>query len=108
MFDGNLYEHVKIWQDEEVSQEESDIWEGSAPEHYSQGVSPYDVIKSMFGPEGLQWYVIGNAVKYIQRYPHKYAGEPESQLQDLLKARNSIETAIELHREIHDLDIRHG
>jgi len=108
MLDRNVYDHIKIWDDEDRENEDINVWEGSAPDHYSQGVSPYDVIKSMFGPEGLQIYVIGNAVKYVQRYPHKYAGEPDSQLQDLLKARNSIDTAIELHREIHDLDIRHG
>lgn len=108
MLDRDLYDHVKIWDDEEREEDQDDnIWEGSSPDHYSQGVSPYDVIQSMFGPEGLQWYVIGNAVKYIQRYPHKYAGDPDSQLQDLLKARNSIDTAIELHRKIHD-QIRHG
>ena len=104
MSNDNLYDHVMMWQAEEEEQEDQT---GSAPDHYSQGVSPYDVIRSMFGPEGLQWYAIGNAVKYIQRYPHKYAGDPDSQMQDLLKARNSIDTAIELHREIYD-QIRNG
>jgi len=79
------------------------------PEHYKQGVSPYDVAKSMYGPEGLLKFVTINSVKYIQRYPFKYKGDPEKQLDDLIKAKRSLETAIELHKEIHgDLHIRHG
>ena len=79
------------------------------PEHYKQGVSPYDVAKSMYGPEGLLKFVTINSVKYIQRYPFKYKGDPEKQLDDLIKAKRSLETAIELHKEIHGgLHIRHG
>jgi len=79
------------------------------PEHYKQGVSPYDVAKSMYGAEGLLKFVTINSVKYIQRYPFKYKGDPEKQLDDLIKAKRSLETAIELHKEIHgDLHIRHG
>ena len=79
------------------------------PEHYKQGVSPYDVAKSMYGPEGLLKFVTINSVKYIQRYPFKYKGDPDKQLDDLIKAKRSLETAIELHKEIHgDLHIRHG
>ena len=79
------------------------------PDHYKQGVSPYDVAKSMYGAEGLLKFVTINSVKYIQRYPFKYKGDPEKQLDDLIKAKRSLETAIELHKEIHgDLHIRHG
>ena len=79
------------------------------PQHYKQGVSPYDVAKSMYGPEGLLKFVTINSVKYIQRYPFKYKGDPEKQLDDLIKAKRSLETAIELHKEIHgDQHIRHG
>ena len=79
------------------------------PEHYKQGVSPYDVAKSMYGPEGLLKFVTINSVKYIQRYPFKYKGDPDKQLDDLIKAKRSLETAIELHKEIHgNQHIRHG
>jgi len=79
------------------------------PEHYKQGVSPYDVAKSMYGPEGLLKFVTINSVKYIQRYPFKYKGDPDKQLDDLVKAKRSLETAIELHKEIYgDQHIRHG
>lgn len=79
------------------------------PSHYKQGVSPYDVAKSMYGPEGLLKFVTINSVKYIQRYPFKYKGDPDKQLDDLIKAKKSLETAIELHKEIYgDQHIRHG
>tara|TARA_B100001173_G_scaffold286160_1_gene273624 strand:- start:4125 stop:4535 length:411 start_codon:yes stop_codon:yes gene_type:complete len=79
------------------------------PEHYKKGVQPYDVAKSMYGPEGLFIFVMTNSIKYIQRYPFKYKGSPEKQLDDLIKAKRSLETAIELHKEIHgDKNIRHG
>ena len=79
------------------------------PSHYKQGVSPYDVAKSMYGPEGLLKFVTINSVKYIQRYPFKYKGDPDKQLDDLIKAKRSLETAIELHKEIYgDQHIRHG
>ena len=79
------------------------------PSHYQKGVSPYDVAKSMYGAEGLLKFVTINSVKYIQRYPFKYKGDPEKQLDDLIKAKRSLETAIELHKEIHrGSNIRHG
>ncbi len=79
------------------------------PDHYKQGVSPYDVAKTMYGAEGLLTFVTVNSIKYIQRYPHKYKGSPVKQLDDLIKAKRSLETAIELHKEIHgDSHIRHG
>ena len=79
------------------------------PDHYKQGVSPYDVAKSMYGPDGLLKFVTVNAIKYIQRYPHKYKEDSEKQLDDLIKAKRSLETAIELHKEIHrGSNIRHG
>jgi len=81
----------------------------SNPKHYNQGPSPYDVARTMYGPEGLLTFVTINSIKYIQRYPHKYKGEPDKQLHDLIKARQSLETAIELHKEIYgDGTIRHG
>lgn len=79
------------------------------PSHYQKGVSPYDVAKSMYGAEGLLKFVTVNAIKYIQRFPHKYKGDPDKQLDDLIKAKRSLETAIELHTEIHGgTYIRHG
>ena len=79
------------------------------PDHYKKGVAPYDVGRSMFGAAGLLKYVLINAVKYTQRYPHKHKDNPEAQLADLIKARQSIDTAIELHKEIFNSDLeRHG
>lgn len=79
------------------------------PEHYNKGVSPYEVGRTMFGPEGLLKFLLINSIKYIQRYPFKYQGDTKKQLEDLIKARQSIETAIELHTEIYgDGTIRHG
>lgn len=79
------------------------------PVHYNKGVSPYDVGRSMFGPSGLQTFVLINAVKYISRYPYKYKGESDKQLADLIKARQSLDTAIELHKEIYGNGVvRHG
>lgn len=79
------------------------------PEHYNKGVAPYDVARTMFGASGLLKYVLVNAIKYTQRYPHKHKDNPEAQLADLNKARQSIETAIELHKEIFNNNSeRHG
>ena len=75
------------------------------PTHYSQGASPYDDIKALFGAEGLMTYVTGNALKYIKRYPYKHKGDPDKQLEDLTKARNSLNKAIELHKEINAADV---
>ena len=81
--------------------------EVAKPKHYS-GVSPYDVGRSMYGPEGLQIYVLINAVKYIKRYPFKYKGDSDKQLEDLVKARESLDTAIDLHKSIHGGTVRNG
>ncbi len=63
----------------------------------------------MYGKEGKLIYVLINSIKYIQRYPHKYKGMPDKQLEDLIKARQSLDTAIELHKElICDETLRHG
>ncbi len=79
------------------------------PDHYNKGISPYDVAKTMYGADGLLKFVTINAIKYIQRYPHKYKGDPDKQLDDLIKAKKSLETAIELHKEIQGgSTIRHG
>ena len=79
------------------------------PEHYNKGVSPYDVATTMFGAEGLLKYVLINSIKYIQRYPYKHLGNSEKQLEDLIKARESLDTAIQLHKQIYgDGTIRHG
>lgn len=80
------------------------------PEHYNAGkVSPYDVGETMYGKAGLLTYVLINSIKYIQRYPHKYRGQADRQLEDLIKARQSLDTAIELHKELNcDAALRHG
>lgn len=79
------------------------------PAHYQNGVSPYDVGSSMFGDKGLLTFVLINSIKYIQRYPHKFKGIPDRQLEDLIKARQSLDTAIELHKKVYcDATLRHG
>jgi poly(3-hydroxyalkanoate) synthetase len=62
------------------------------PEHYKQGaIEAIDVIEDI----GAQYevfavgYAIGNALKYIQRAPHK-----GKQLQDLEKAKQYLSRAI--------------
>ena len=89
--------------------EDSAIDKVQNPDHYRQGASPYDMAKSMYGSEGLLKFVTINCVKYVSRYPHKYKGDRDKQLADLVKARQSLDTAIELHKEIYGNGIvRHG
>lgn len=79
------------------------------PSHYNKGVSPYQVATTMFGEEGLLKFVLINSIKYIQRYPFKHKGNNKKQLEDLIKARQSLDTAIELHTKLYgDGTIRHG
>jgi hypothetical protein len=79
------------------------------PAHYRNGVSPYDVGTAMYGSEGLLIFVLINSIKYIQRYPHKFKGIPDKQLEDLIKARQSLDTAIQLHKNLYcDATLRHG
>ena len=79
------------------------------PDHYNKGASPYEVAKAMYGAEGLLKFVTINCVKYVSRYPHKHKGNSDNQLADLVKARQSLDTAIELHKEIYGNGIvRHG
>lgn len=60
------------------------------PEHYTQGVEPFEIIKNTDKWEG---YLYGNVVKYMQRYPHK--GNP---IQDLLKAEKYLTELIEHYK----------
>jgi hypothetical protein len=79
------------------------------PAHYQNGVSLYDVGSSMFGDEGLLTFVLINSIKYIYRYPQKFKGIPDKQLEYLIKARQSLDTAIELHKKVYcDTTPRHG
>ncbi|MFZ8904035.1 MAG: DUF3310 domain-containing protein [bacterium] len=79
------------------------------PAHYNKGVSPYQVAMTMFGEQGLLTYVLINSIKYIQRYPYKHKGNQQKQLEDLIKARQSLETAIDLHKKVYgDGALRHG
>jgi len=92
-----------------VSDNDQALEKVQKPDHYRQGTSPYDVAKSMYGAEGLLKFVTINCVKYVSRYPHKYKGDRDKQLADLVKARQSLDTAIELHKEIYGNGIvRHG
>lgn len=87
----------------------SDIETVANPSHYNKGVSPYQVATTMFGDEGLLKFVLINSIKYIQRYPFKHKGNNKKQLDDLIKARQSLDTAIELHAKLYgDGTVRHG
>lgn len=83
-----------------VSGSSFDSIDDAQPAHYSKDASPYNDIKALHGAEGLMIYVTGNILKYVKRYPFKYKGDPDKQLEDLIKARNSLDTMIELHKEI--------
>lgn len=61
-----------------------------APEHYrGDGMEPWDVIDAF----GLDFYV-GNCIKYLLR-----AGKKGPRMEDLVKARNYINKAIQLEAE---------
>lgn len=63
------------------------------PNHYIlEGLEPYesiDVIKSVLGNEGFEYFCIGNILKYVIRYKKKNG------LEDLKKARVYMNWAIE-------------
>ena len=107
-----LYDEERGYEDEGKNYDEDFTnlpSKAANPDHYNKGISPYDVAKTMYGAEGLLKFVTVNAIKYIQRFPHKYKGDPDKQLGDLIKAKKSLETAIELFTEIHGGSyIRHG
>lgn len=61
----------------------------SNPSHYSKGkIEPKDYIMD----HDMNW-AIGNAVKYLTRFPYKHKGE--GQIDDLRKAREMIQIQID-------------
>ena len=61
----------------------------SNPSHYSKGkIEPKDYIMD----HDMNW-AIGNAVKYLTRFPYKHKGE--GQIDDLRKAKEMIQIQID-------------
>lgn len=53
--------------------------------HYQElGIEPLEVMRSWFGKEGYEAYLLGNVIKYLARYPKKGGKE------DLLKAQHYL------------------
>lgn len=53
--------------------------------HYQDlGIEPLEVMRSWFGKEGYEAYLLGNVIKYMARYPKKCGKE------DLLKAQHYL------------------
>lgn len=73
------------------------------PEHYSylEGVDNPINIAEQLG------YCLGNAFKYMIRYPYKYS-EPAKQLEDLHKAWVHVSQAIRTFCKKHNLPIPDG
>ena len=61
----------------------------SNPSHYSKGkIEPKDYIMD----HDMNW-AIGNAIKYLTRFPYKHKGE--GQINDLRKAKEMIQIQID-------------
>lgn len=62
------------------------------PSHYTQGrVETIDYIEDCLGIDGLKYYCLGNAIKYLSRAQYK-----ENELQDIKKAKWYIDKTISI------------
>lgn len=62
-----------------------------APRHYKyHDLDTFDFLKGGFAPEVFEGFLVGNVIKYIQRYPLKNG------LEDLKKAQKYLDKLIEL------------
>lgn len=60
-------------------------------DHYTRlEIQPWDVIEATAPPEGVYWYFVGNAIKYLMR------AQSKGGLQDLHKARHYLDRLIAL------------
>jgi len=67
------------------------------PRHYKyHDLDTFDFLKGGFAPEVLEGFLVGNIIKYIQRYPLKNG------LEDIKKAQKYLEKLIEIKTK--DLD----
>lgn len=66
----------------------------SRPSHYQfRGKEAIEIVKEMLGVEGTEQFLLGNALKYLYRYPKKHG------MEDLEKARQCIKMIIDLKEE---------
>lgn len=65
----------------------------SKPAHYESKIDPLAYMKENMSAAGYEGFLIGNVIKYVTRYPKKNG------LEDLKKAKDYIEKAIELYEE---------
>ncbi|PAF24405.1 hypothetical protein CHH61_19110 [Shouchella clausii] len=63
------------------------------PKHYDPHIDPIAYMKVNMSRGNYEGFLIGNVLKYITRYPKKNG------LEDLKKAKDYIEKAIELYEE---------
>ena len=66
----------------------------SHPSHYKfRGKEAIEIVKEMLGKKGTEQFLLGNALKYLYRYPKKHG------IEDLKKARQCIKMIIDLKEE---------
>ncbi|MCZ1180355.1 DUF3310 domain-containing protein [Alkalihalobacillus clausii] len=65
----------------------------SKPSHYHPDIDPIAYMKVNMSRGNYEGFLIGNVLKYITRYPKKNG------LEDLKKAKDYIEKAIELYEK---------
>lgn len=64
------------------------------PSHYQfRGKEAIEIVKEMLGEKGTEQFLLGNALKYLYRYPKKHG------IEDLEKARQCIKMIIDLKEE---------
>lgn len=65
----------------------------SKPAYYESKIDPLAYMKENMSVAGYEGFLIGNVIKYVTRYPKKNG------LEDLKKAKDYIEKAIELYEK---------
>jgi len=103
-----MTDYKKIMEDIQKKQEWKDVdWEAdysfaddvrpdmvNHPPHYNQsGIECIDAIEAALGPDGFQYYLQGNILKYMWRYKYKNGNE------DLKKAKWYLAKLIEARNE---------
>lgn len=63
------------------------------PSHYESKIDPLTYMKANMSKANYEGFLIGNVIKYVTRYPKKNG------LEDLKKAADYLNKAIELHGE---------
>ncbi|WP_078392042.1 DUF3310 domain-containing protein [Shouchella patagoniensis] len=65
------------------------------PSHYESKIDPLTYMKANMSQANYEGFLIGNVIKYVTRYPKKNG------LEDLKKARDYLDKAIDLYEEGH-------